>query len=91
MYSHGMTLRMQTAKAKEYHAMTLHRQNMSLRKLGIYNKFTREQQMKTTIAWLDVEEAYRELDRYKKKLTEDPYHEFCSDDPSAPECRVYED
>ena len=42
-------------------------------------------------AWDTVEELSAEASHKKANTVVDPMEEFCAEDPSADECRVYED
>lgn len=90
MNSFGLKYRVALARAKETHALTLHRETMTLQKLSVYNAYAKEQRTRAALAWFDVEEAYKEVNRYKKRLLEDPFLEVCDLDPSAHECKMYE-
>ena len=58
-----------------------------VRKIGIIDPSYKKDSM---VAWDIVEELSSELDKFKNKQVEDPIEMFCTEEPDALECRMYD-
>lgn len=59
----------------------------TMRKVGVIDPVHRKESM---IAWDIVEELSSEVHRFKNKEVEDPIEMFCTEEPDALECRMYD-
>lgn len=85
----GLALRKINVHKAYVTAMSHQQTRLKLSKMGLVTHAS-DYKQKCKLAWCDYDEALRELLRYSEWLKQDPYAEFCSETPSAPECLVYD-
>lgn len=82
----GYVRRARLARKALSHAIECDKMAFNMRKAGV---FSPDPKQLSAVAWDIVEEVYAEISDYKMKK-KDPLEVYCDENPSEPECIVYD-
>lgn len=85
-WNNGYVRRARLARKALSHAIECDKMAFNMRRAGV---FSPEPKQLSAVAWDIVEEVYSEIADYKMRK-KDPLEAFCDENPSEPECIIYD-